>query len=290
MNDDEKMKTSHINNAADCKRVGNAAQAKKQQRSGWKDDEPQVPRNGRVFVAHKISYHETSSADLEERRDRWHNVKPVTGTQTHYHFNFTSVNDIHMRYVSCPCGPCRREEWSTCVNKKYAGIWKHREIVKDNGRSDRELTAARYKRADDLADSLVGDEDAVALYTKEGAHGERMWLMKPTGKPWVVAENDSHRCPISGEKFGPGERVLKGEYYELVPRTTDLYQFRPDLGEFSVPARMLRAGGPTEPIKMVKEATRSSRSRNARQDRNLFRLMSLDRITDLIENVFKDKA
>ena len=54
---------------------------------------------------------------------------------------------------------------------------------------------------------------------------------------------------------GPGEYVLNGEYYERVCR--DLYEFRPDLGEFSVPARMLRAGGTTEEIQLNLEEGRS---------------------------------
>ena len=110
--------------------------------------------------------------------------------------------------------------------------------------------------------------------------------MKTSSKPWKVEENCSHVCPVSGEKYGPGEGVLEGVYFELVPRTTDLYELREDLGVFSVPSRMLRAGGPTEPIQFLEE----SRSRRS-NSRKFYRLphTTAARIIDLIENVYKDK-
>ena len=90
---------------------------------------------------------------------------------------------------------------------------------------------------------------------------------------------------MSGEEFGQGERVLQGEYYEIVPRTDGLYEHRPDLGVFSVPAQMLRAGGATEPIRLELQPARNRRARK------FYKLHehSATRITDLIENVFMDK-
>ena len=289
-NDDDAMTTSHINNASDCVKVGNAAQRKERDREGWQEDMPQVPRKGRSYVAHKITFHETSSKWLDERRDRYRDVKCINGTQTHYHFHFPEeLGSVDVRYLTCLCGPCRNEDWSGCVNMEYVGGWKRHkfEYVAGAGVRDLHHSAERQRRADELADSLTGTEQAVALYTTEGSVADgRMWLMKPTNKPWKVSKNEKHTCAVSGEVFGPGERVLEGEYYERVPRSNNLYEHRPDLGVFSVPARMLRAGGVTEPIILEVQPRRSSR-----QTREFYKLHqdSVARIKDLIENVFMDK-
>ena len=193
--------------------------------------------------------------------------------------------------MACLCDACRKENWDQCVNTEYVGHWKRVPIQEVGGASDREHSAQRARRADGLADSLTGDDTVVALYTTEGSYGERMWLMKAKGQPWVVPPNTKHKCAVSGEKFGPGERVLKGEYYELV--TANVYEFRPDLGVFSVSARMLRAGGPSEPVELEMQPRRraarnSSRHTNTREFFNLSH-SSAARIKDLIENVYKDK-
>ena len=281
-NDDEKMTTSHIHNASDCVRVGNASQQKKRDREGWQDDMPQVPRKGRRYVAHKITYHETSAKWLEERRDRYKDVKAIDGTQTHYHFYFPEeLGSVDLRYLTCLCGPCRNEDWDRCINMEYVGGWRRHKFEYATGAGVRDLhhNAERRRRADQLADSLIGNEEAVALYTTEGICGERMWLMKPTCKPWTVGKGETHSCPMSGEEFGQGERVLQGEYYEIVPRTDGLYEHRPDLGVFSVPARMLRAGGATEPIRLELQPARNRRARK------FYKLHehSATRVTDLLQ-------
>ena len=71
-NNDDTMEISHINNACDCVRVGNKEQEKKR----TAEDDPQVPRKGRLYVASKMEFHETSSAFLEERRDRYGTSRP----------------------------------------------------------------------------------------------------------------------------------------------------------------------------------------------------------------------
>ena len=48
--------------------------------------------------------------------------------------------------------------------------------------------SARAEIAAVVAAEITGEEQAVALFTKEGVRGERMWLIKPEGKPWVVPE------------------------------------------------------------------------------------------------------
>ena len=172
----------------------------------------------------------------------------------------------------------------TCITKGYVGEWARQEIEVIGAASDRDHSAVRSQRAGEIADSLTGEEDVVALFTTEDPRGDRMWLMKPKGTPWTVEEN--YTCPKSGEKYGAGERVLKGEYYEKVARSKDLYEFRPDLGVLSVPARMLRAGGMAEPIQLELQAPRSDR-----HTRKFYKLHedSSARITDLIVNMFKDK-
>ena len=55
VNDDASMQISHIRCAADCVRVGNGDQERKQKREGWQADTPQIPRKGRSHVAHRIT-------------------------------------------------------------------------------------------------------------------------------------------------------------------------------------------------------------------------------------------
>ena len=234
-----------------------------------------------------MDFHETSSPILEERRDRYKDIKCIDGTQTHYHFYFPSTDEVDIRYVACLCDPCRKEDWANCVNVPYVGRWQRIQIQDVSGASDREHSTNRVRRADNLADSLTGEETAVALFTSEGeSRGECMWLMKPKERPFCVAPNSAHICPKSGEKFGPGERVLKGEYYKRLSH--NVYEFRPDLGVFSVPARMLRAGGPTDPVVLERKTGFGGHP----TDRQLYDLSacSAERIQDLITNVFKDKG
>ena len=238
-----------------------------------------------MHVAHKISFHETSEKDLEERRDRFVDVKPIDGTQTHYHFYFPSEGAVDIRYLTCLCVPCRKEQWQACVNKGYVGVWKRQQLQTVRAAGVRKHNPQQSKRAHAIADSLTGEEAAVALYTSQPERaGECFWLMKPSKKTWCVAPNDEHTCPISKETFGPGERVLQGEYYQQVD--DNLYELRSDLGVFSVPALMLRAGRAAEKIELELE---DSGLQN--RTRQFYRLSedTATRIKDLVVNVFRDE-
>ena len=134
-----------------------------------------------MHVAHKISFHETSEKDLEERRDRFVDVKPIDGTQTHYHFYFPSEGAVDIRYLTCLCVPCRKEQWQACVNKGYVGVWKRQQLQTVRAAGVRKHNPQRSKRAHAIADSLTGEEAAVALYTSQPERaGECFWLMKPS--------------------------------------------------------------------------------------------------------------
>ena len=67
---------------------------------------------------------------------------------------------------------------------------------------------ARAEMAKTIASEITGDEQAVALFSKED-RGQNMWLIKPQGKPWVVPQGATVTCPVSKEKFGAGEHVMK---------------------------------------------------------------------------------
>ena len=145
-----------------------------------------------------------------------------------------------------------------------------------------------FKIAAVVAAEITGEEQAVALFTKEGVRGERMWLIKPEGKPWVVPEGTTVTCPVSKEKFGAGEPVMRGHYYEATSRNDPtLFEYRPDLGLFVVPAAMLRAGGKQDPIKLASHPMRASRTSRQRE---LFKLACecKTRIDYLIEHIYKD--
>lgn len=83
------------------------------------------------------------------------------------------------------------------MNMEYMGGWKRHkfEYVAGAGVRDLHHSAERRRRADELADSLTGTEQAVALYTTEGSVADgSMWLMKPTNKPWKVSKMRSIQC------------------------------------------------------------------------------------------------
>ena len=94
--------------------------------------------------------------------------------------------------------------------------------------------------------------------------------MKLEGKPWVVPAGGSVTCPISEEKFGEGEPVMKGHYYARVAES--LYEYRPNLGCFIVPASMLRAGGKQDPLRLAVHVPRSTRNAG----RSYFKLSTKD--------------
>lgn len=80
-------------------------------------------------------------------------------------------------------------------------------------KGQRAHTATRRALSNKIADGVTGKEDAIAVFTKHGEHaGERMWLVKPMGKAWVVGAGGMH-CAITKEKFDAGERVIQGQYY-----------------------------------------------------------------------------
>ena len=154
-----------------------------------------------------------------------------------------------MRFLSCVCHSCRHEyDPAKCSNSAYIGP-----LVRAEMRRKREVGDNRARRrelATVIAHELTGDEDAVAVFTSLGAgRGERVWLLKPKGKPYVLKQK--FKCPISGEEFDLGERVLQGWWYDRLGKREDLYEYKPHLGLFTVAASLLRAGGKEIPIKLT---------------------------------------
>ena len=111
------------------------------------------------------------------------------------------------------CYLCRAENWDGCVNMQYVGGWVRHTMKKVTAVGVAQGRAERAALAAQVAADITGNEDAVALFTNQGDRGELMWLMKQEGKPWVVPAGGSVTCPISEEKCGEGESVMRGYYY-----------------------------------------------------------------------------
>lgn len=248
--DEAEMQTSHINHAADAVRVGNADAAKRLLKKGeGQRNVPFKPRRGRNYVAESIAYHETESAELERMRAAFGDCDVLEGTHTHFQFNFVREGVVDMRFLSCVCHSCRKEyDPAKCYNMRYIGQLMRGEMRKKRAVGDNR--AIRREQANTIADQLTGNEDAVAIFTQLGEGTQRMWLLKPKGKPYVLKKK--FQCTVSGEKFDAGERVLQGWWYDRLGKREDLYEFKEQLGLFTVPASMLRAGGQEIPIKLSK--------------------------------------
>ena len=46
----------------------------------------------------------------------------------------------------------------------------------------------------------------------------------------VVPENSTFECPVSGEEFGQGERVIKVKYFDRLDHAPEIFRLREDLG------------------------------------------------------------
>ena len=280
LHDEGRMETSHIDDAASAVRIGNASKRRKIEGQA---ELPLVPRKGRNYVAQNITYHETHVTDLEARRANYADTIALEGTHTHFHFYAVAENVLDIRFLTCCCHNCRAERWSQCCNRRYVGKWKRHELQKLNKVGVELRRVTRRDLSDAIANDLTGEEEAVAVFTQLGSGGQSYWLLKPTGKPWIV-QNNAFECPISKEKFEVGERVIQGEWYDIVDKRQGLYEFRPDLGVFTVPTLMLRAGGGEDPIRLEKMQPRGRSSRQFyKLDGELGR-----RIEYLIDHVHRD--
>lgn len=175
-------------------------------------------------------------------RDTFGDCTPLVGTHTHFDYNFIEEGVVDVKFLTCICDRCSDEKWDKCVNLQYVGESTRHTMERTQGPGVREGEGRRKERANKIADELTGAEDTVALYTDKGDwKGERMWLMKPKGKPEILKEKFT--CPVSGEGFDAGERVLQGEFYKRLQHNEQLYELMPCLGIHTVPVNMLRAGG-----------------------------------------------
>ena len=248
--DEEAMQTSHIDCAKDAVRVGNQDTEKRNLKKGeGQGNVPFRPRRGRNYIAESITYHETDSKELERMRVVFGDCDVLEGTHTHFQFNFVREGTVDMRFLTCVCHSCRREyNPANCSNIAYVGMLMRGEMSRKGAVGDNR--ALRRQLAHAIADELTGHEDAVAVFTQLGeVRGERMWLLKPKGKPYVLTQR--FKCTVSGEEFDAGERVLQGWYYARLGSREELYEYKPHLGLFTVPASMLRAGGKEIPIKLT---------------------------------------
>ena len=118
--------------------------------------------------------------------------------------------------------------------------------------------------------------------------------MKPTKEPWVVPKGQTYTCPVSSEEFDEGERVFQGTYYQQVGRDESLYEHRPELGVFTVPASCLRAGGSQDPVPLSPYEGRAAGRRAGNASANEGRFFNIsdsvrERIMYLIDHIYKDK-
>lgn len=166
------------------------------------------------------------------------------GIQTHYHYRYIS-NDgasgkLKIRWLSCPCVHCLDRDWDKCVNKAWVGTFHDREVEQIGRAGETARKQRNNVESDKMADELKGGETvAIFCHKKEDLRGNRFWLAKAVGEPWTVQETVAE-CPVSGDEFDYGERVMKVQYYDRVGSSPSVFRFRPELGTFMVRTNMLR--------------------------------------------------
>ena len=78
----------------------------------------------------------------------------------------------------------------------------------------------------------------MAVFTQADRFDHRYWVAEVVGAPWEA--EDACECPISGEEFDAGDRLVKVKYYDHVGRQARIFRYRPELGTFCNPTSMLR--------------------------------------------------
>ena len=217
---------------------------------------PNAPRKCCVHAVEDTHWTLVDPDKLEERRDRASDVTAIAGTQNHYHYRFLVDNKVDIRWLSCPCDACFSKQWASCFNKEWIGEFTLIQMHQLDKRGVGQHNKSCKDKSDKIADSLkLGD--AVAVFTKEDP--AKYWLGKVTNSvgcddlaPTLTADVD---CPVSGEGFEAGERVVHVTYYDRLPRVHNsrLFQLKESLGVFTVPANMLRCK-----LKFGRQSTRSS--------------------------------
>ena len=261
---------------------------------------PKKPRKGCHHKTQRATFHETLEGDLEQRRARQPaEVTPIAGTQRFHQYRFLrregNENVVMVRWLSCTCGPCSARHWDGCINKHLVGEWHEVRQVQTDQRGTSGPQGIRRGLSNKIADNL--DKAAchvVAVFTKEdGDH--KFWLARPVSKSWVVPENSTFECPVSGEEFGQGERVIKVKYFDRLDHAPEIFRLREDLGVVCIPTSMLRVG-PEHKIDLTARASRPDQdARNIGVSAGAATMYNLGakskkHIIDVIENVFKDKS
>lgn len=179
--------------------------------------------------------------------------------------------------------------WDDCHNKEWVREWSPVTMKAKNRQGLSENVVDRKKHSNKIADELMESLCAcVAIFTCVDARDHRYWLAKPIEPPQWVEDGKELECPSSGVKFGQGERVLKVHWYDRQDGTDDIFELRPDLGEFYVSTSMLRAGLKSKPVELHEEVAHRTRSGTT----CVYRISAAchEHIMDMIENIFRDRS
>lgn len=86
----------------------------------------------------------------------------------------------------------------------------------------------------------------MAVFTSQDTRGHRYWLGRvekpPTNQPLSPVLTGNAKCPISGEKFERGERVLWVSWFDRLGAEDLSFRHKPELGTAMIPASILRLG------------------------------------------------
>jgi len=245
---------------------------------------PEKPRKGRIHAVEKGAFQLVDSEKLAQRRKKSPDVTGCDGILSHYQFRLMAKGKVKMRWLSCPCQMCFARDWDACVNQERVGrcrdVFMH-ELTKHGG-TDRQQR--RSTMSNTMADGLKGGE-IVAIFTQEDLCDHRYWVAKVVGEAWIT--NFLIECPISGEQFDQGDRIVKVEYFERVGREAHVFRFRPELGVFWVRTSLLRGLVELQPYGRVSH--RNQTAHDTIRNRNLeITEKSHNEIIDRIENCFGD--
>ena len=249
-----------------------------------KEHVPEKPRKGRIHAVEKGAFQLVDSEKLAQRRKKSPDVTGCDGIMSHYQFRLMAKGKVKMRWLSCPCQMCFARDWDACVNQERVGrcrdVFMH-ELTKHGG-TDRQQR--RSTMSNTMADGLKGGE-IVAMFTQEDLCDHRYWVAKVVGEAWIT--NFLIECPISGEQFDQGDRIVKVEYFERVGREAHVFRFRPELGVFWVRTSLLRGRVELQPYGRVSH--RNQTAHDTISNRNLeITEKSHNEIIDRIENCFGD--
>ena len=172
----------------------------------------------------------------------------------HFQFQFKREGVIGMRFLSCLCDHCKVKEWEKCVNKARVGEWCEVEIQERTAKGVAAQKGKRNARASTVSGSLK-EGDVVAVFTHVDLHDHRFWLAKVAELPSVCRAPMA--CPVSKVEFSVDEAVLKVHWYDRIGMKSTEFAFKPDLGLFTIPVSMLRAGGADLPLALDVQPART---------------------------------